>query len=193
MNNNGFHHVGLATHDMDATLDFYENILGFNTRVCDVMSPTAGGTIRHAFLDTGNGEMLAFMECNEVPGIRDDFDTGINRGLGISGGVMHFAFKADSPADLEARKQHLRSKAVDVTDIVDHGWCQSIYFKDPNELQLEYCVVTEVFNSTHVLQGNASLDPFKQEMICRSLRLLSPKSGRTIVASVDRLSAKLLA
>lgn len=150
MNNNGFHHVGLATHNMDATLDFYENILGFNTRVCDVMSPTAGGTIRHAFLDTGNGEMLAFMECNEVPGIRDDFDTGINRGLGISGGVMHFAFKADSPADLDARKQHLRSKAVDVTDIVDHGWCQSIYFKDPNELQLEYCVVTEVFNSTHL-------------------------------------------
>ena len=82
MNNNGFHHVGLATHDMDATLDFYENILGFNTRVCDVMSPTAGGTIRHAFLDTGNGEVRAVMECNEGPGIRDEYGTGTHGGRG---------------------------------------------------------------------------------------------------------------
>ena len=28
---------------------------------------------------------------------------------------------------------------VDVTDVVDHGWCKSIYFRDPNKLQLEYC------------------------------------------------------
>lgn len=150
MNNLGFHHVGLATHDMDATLDFYENTLGFSTRVCDVIQPKAGGTIRHAFLDAGNGEMIAFMECNEVPGISDDFDAGINRGLGIAGGVMHFAFKAESPADLAAKKQHLHSRAVEVTDVVDHGWCQSIYFKDPNDLQLEYCVVTEKFTDNHL-------------------------------------------
>jgi hypothetical protein len=28
---------------------------------------------------------------------------------------------------------------VETTDIVDHGWAQSIYFKDPNGLSLEYC------------------------------------------------------
>ena len=31
------------------------------------------------------------------------------------------------------------AKGVEVTDIVDHGWAQSIYFKDPNGLSLEYC------------------------------------------------------
>jgi hypothetical protein len=30
---------------------------------------------------------------------------------------------------------------VETTDIVDHGWAQSIYFKDPNGLSLEYCCV----------------------------------------------------
>ena len=62
LTNHGVHHLGLATHDMEATIEFYENVLGFKTRVCDIISPAAGGAIRHAFLDVGNGEMIAFME-----------------------------------------------------------------------------------------------------------------------------------
>ena len=27
MSNKGFSHIGLSTHDLDATMDFYENIL----------------------------------------------------------------------------------------------------------------------------------------------------------------------
>ena len=30
---------------------------------------------------------------------------------------------------------------LEVTDIVDHQWAQSIYFKDPSGLSLEYCCV----------------------------------------------------
>jgi Glyoxalase/Bleomycin resistance protein/Dioxygenase superfamily. len=33
----------------------------------------------------------------------------------------------------------LRAKGVEVTDIVDHHWAKSIYFRDPNGLSLEYC------------------------------------------------------
>ena len=32
-------------------------------------------------------------------------------------------------------------KGVETTDIVDHGSAQSIYFKDPNGISLEYCCV----------------------------------------------------
>lgn len=143
----GMHHLGLATHDMEATLAFYEDKLGFETRVCDLISPAAGGMIRHAFMDVGDGEMIAFMECNEVPGIAKDFDPGINRGLGISGGVIHFAFAAADEDDLESKRRELIDKEVKVTDVVDHGWCKSIYFVDPNGLQLEYCVVTREFDA----------------------------------------------
>jgi hypothetical protein len=35
----------------------------------------------------------------------------------------------------------MRAEGVEVTDIVDHGWARSIYFKDPNGLSLEYCCI----------------------------------------------------
>jgi catechol 2,3-dioxygenase-like lactoylglutathione lyase family enzyme len=148
--NAGVHHIGLATHDMDATLDFYENVLGFPAVVCEMIHPEAGGAIRHAFLDIGNGEMFAFMECNEIEGVSDDFDAGINRGLGIRGGMFHFAFKVEDSTALEKKRLELVEKGVKVTDVVDHGWCESIYFRDPNYLQLEYCCLTADLGEEHV-------------------------------------------
>ena len=146
----GVHHLGLATHDMEATLDFYENVLGFEARVCEMIEPKTGGAIRHAFLDVGNDELIAFMECNEVPGVSPDFDPGINRGLGIRGGMIHFAFKVDDEVELEKKRDELREKGVKVTEVVDHRWCKSIYFKDPNGIQLEYCCLTAELGEEHV-------------------------------------------
>ena len=61
--NRGLHHIGVATHDMERTLDFYENVLGFAAVVCEMIEPEGGGAIRHAFFDVGNGELFAFMEA----------------------------------------------------------------------------------------------------------------------------------
>ena len=44
-----------------------------------------------------------------------------------------------------AKRDQLRAKGLDVTDIVDHGWAKSIYFSDPNGLSLEYCCVVRDF------------------------------------------------
>ena len=60
-------------------------------------------------------------------------------GLGVPAGFYHFAFEAGSAAGLAEKRDELRAKGVEVTDIVDHGWAQSIYFADPNGLSLEYC------------------------------------------------------
>jgi hypothetical protein len=48
---------------------------------------------------------------------------------------------ASPPASLAEKRDELRAKGVETTDIVDHGWAHSIYFKDPNGLSLEYCCV----------------------------------------------------
>jgi len=69
------------------------------------------------------------------------YDAGINRGLGVPAGFYHFAFEAGSPAALAEKRDALRAKGVETTDIVDHGWAQSIYFRDPNGMSLEYCCV----------------------------------------------------
>ena len=107
------------------------------------MNVKEGGQIRHVFLDTGQGQLLAFMEPRGVEGIPTDYDAGINRGLGVPDGFYHFAFEAGSVTELEKRRTALLEKGIKVSEIVDHdGWCKSIYFKDPNHIQLEYCCMT---------------------------------------------------
>ena len=148
----GMHHLGLATKDMEATLDFYENVLGFPAVVCETIALEKGGVVRHAFLDAGGGELVAFMEFNDIArgGKPFDFDSGINRGLGFGGGVIHFAFRVDDESELEKKRIELLGKGVDVTEVVDHGWCKSIYFEDPNSLQLEFCTLTVELGAAEV-------------------------------------------
>jgi len=139
MSHRGFSHIGLSTRDLDKTRAFYEGVLGFKPVVADTINVKEGGHLRHIFFDVGHDQLIAFMEPNDVPGVPADYDAGINRGLGVPAGFYHFAFEAGSPAGLAEKRNELRAKGVETTDIVDHGWAQSIYFKDPNGLSLEYC------------------------------------------------------
>ena len=139
MAHKGWSHIGLSTLDLDKTRDFYENVLGFKAVRCDILKVREGGQIRHIFFDTGDGQLMAFMEPRGIPGIPVEYDAGINRALGVPDFFYHFAFEAGSVEELEAKRAELVEKGVRVTPIVDHEWCKSIYFKDPNNLQLEYC------------------------------------------------------
>jgi glyoxylase I family protein len=138
----GFSHVGLSTLDLERTRDFYENVLGFKAVRCDIMRIDEGGQIRHVFFDTGGGQLLAFMEPRGVPRIPAEYDAGINRGLGVPDAFYHFAFEIGSLEALEAKRADLIAKGVRVTPIVDHEWMKSIYFKDPNNLLLEFAYTT---------------------------------------------------
>jgi catechol 2,3-dioxygenase-like lactoylglutathione lyase family enzyme len=142
MSNKGFSHIGLSTLDLDKTREFYEDVLGFKAVRCDIIKIKEGGQIRHIFFDTGRDQLIAFMEAKGVPGVPTDYDAGINRGLGVPNSFYHFAFEAGSVNALEAKREELLEKGLGVTDIVDHKWAQSIYFKDPNGISLEYCCLT---------------------------------------------------
>ena len=137
--NKGFSHIGLSTLDLDRTRDFYENVLGFKAVRCDILRVKEGGRIRHIFFDTGRDQLIAFMEARGVPGIPASYDAGINQGLGVPNAFYHFAFEAGSEAALVDKREELLAKGVEVTDVVDHGWAKSVYFKDPNGIQLEFC------------------------------------------------------
>ncbi|HEV8142201.1 MAG TPA: VOC family protein, partial [Methylomirabilota bacterium] len=147
MSNKGFSHIGLSTLDLDKTRDFYENVLGFKAVRCDIIKVKEGGRIRHIFFDTGRDQMLAFMEARGVPGVPAQYDAGINNGLGVPSAFYHFAFETGSEAALDEKRNELLAKGVDVTDVVDHDWAKSIYFKDPNGLQLEFCCFTRNLNA----------------------------------------------
>jgi catechol 2,3-dioxygenase-like lactoylglutathione lyase family enzyme len=139
MSHKGISHIGLSTLDLDKTREFYEDVLGFKPVVADTIKIKEGGSLRHLFFDIGRDQLIAFLEPHGVPDVPAKYDAGINRGLGVPAGFYHFAFEAGSQAGLAEKRDELRAKGVVTTDIVDHGWAQSIYFKDPNGLSLEYC------------------------------------------------------
>ena len=141
MKHKGFSHIGLSTLDLDKTRAFYEGVLGFKPVVADTITIEEGGHLRHMFFDVGGGQLIAFLEPNGVPDIPAKYDAGINRGLGVPAGFYHFAFEAGSTVALAQKRDELRGKGVETTEIVDHGWARSIYFKDPNGISLEYCCV----------------------------------------------------
>ena len=142
MSNKGFSHIGLSTLDLDRTREFYENVLGFKAVRCDTIKVKEGGQIRHIFFDTGRDQLIAFMEARGVPGIPAEYDAGITRGLGVPSAFYHFAFETGSEAALDEKRHELIAKGIEVTDVVDHDWAKSIYFKDPNGIQLEFCSYT---------------------------------------------------
>ena len=141
MKHRGFSHIGLSTLDLDKTRAFYEGVLGFKPVVADTITIEEGGHLRHMFFDVGGGQLIAFLEPNGIPDVPAKYDAGINRGLGVPAGFYHFAFEAGSTVALAQKRDELRGKGVETTEIVDHGWARSIYFKDPNGISLEYCCV----------------------------------------------------
>jgi glyoxylase I family protein len=144
----GVNHIDLATRDMDATRTFYEDVLGFPLVRADLVELGAKGTMKHFFFDIGNGQLIGFMSGEDVADWPRDFDTSINKGLGLMPGVYHFAFDCDTLEALEETKTHLERHGVTVRGPVDHeGWSKSIYFQDPNGLQLECCHMLRAFNA----------------------------------------------
>ena len=57
-------------------------------------------------------DSIAFMEARGVPGIPQEYDVGINRGLGLPSAFYHFAFEAGSEATLEEKRQALIANGV---------------------------------------------------------------------------------
>jgi glyoxylase I family protein len=147
MTHKGFSHIGLSTLDLDRTRDFYERVLGFKPVRCDILKVKEGGQIRHIFFDTGHDQLIAFMEASGVPGVPADYDAGINRGLGVPSVFYHFAFEAGSEAGLCEKRSELLAEGIEVSEVVDHDWAKSIYFKDPNGIQLEFCCFTRNLNA----------------------------------------------
>jgi catechol 2,3-dioxygenase-like lactoylglutathione lyase family enzyme len=124
---------------MEATRAFYEGVLGFRVVIHETLAIEEGGSVDHIFFDTGESACLAFMKWNGVAGVSGDFDTGINRGLGVPPGTFHAALRCPSLEALEARRNELVGKGIVVGEILALHPYRSFFFDDPvNGLRLEY-------------------------------------------------------
>jgi catechol 2,3-dioxygenase-like lactoylglutathione lyase family enzyme len=148
-----FHHVALATRDLDATHHFYTEVMGFTlvkTVAANTGSP-GGGWAKHVFYDTGGGEMLAVWDLHddEIP---SDFNPAISRGLGLPEWVNHIAFDAPDLEDFAHRRRRWQEHGIEVVEL-DHGWCRSIYATDPNGILVEFCTTTVTFTAADATEA----------------------------------------
>ena len=140
-----FHHVALATKDVQATHAFYTEAMGFELVKVEPINTESGGWAKHLFYDTGGDGMIAFWDLHDES-IGDDWDPSISRGVGLPQWTNHLAWKADDLEDLARRRDRWLACGHDVVEI-DHHWCVSIYTRDPNDNLVEFCLSTAAFTA----------------------------------------------
>ena len=139
----GFHHVAYACRDGEETRQFYVDLMGMPLVHTEVKSSGGMGFFRHLFFDTGDGSCIAFFEVNGV-GERDDWRSEISTGNGLPVWVNHVAFGADETR-VEAVRARMAQAGVEPLMELDHGWCVSLYYMDPNGIMVELCRDTSGF------------------------------------------------
>ena len=120
----GVHHLALICSDPERTIGFYQGLLGFPLVELFENRDYPGST--HFFFDIGARNMLAFFD---FPGL------GLDPVLEGLGGVQHVAISV-TPETFEASKAKLADAGVAYVG-PDMGVHESIYFKDPDGIQVE--------------------------------------------------------
>lgn len=127
----GFNHVATLTSDMDLTVRFYEEAFG------GVVTFEMAKTDDHPWMkivDLGGGAALNVFHVSA-----DDL-IGERRTQGKRGAIDHYALAVDSLATLETMPERLRSAgAQEVGDIQQLGDEWSLFFRDPDGMELEVC------------------------------------------------------
>ena len=139
-----FHHVAIATRDVQRNHAFYSEAMGFRLVKVEPGKTESGGWMKHLFYDTGGDGMIAFWELHDES-IGEGWEPAISTGLGLPRWVNHLAWKADNLDDLARKRDRWLACGHDVVEI-DHHWCVSIYTEDPNGILVEWCTTTRPFD-----------------------------------------------
>jgi catechol 2,3-dioxygenase-like lactoylglutathione lyase family enzyme len=161
----GVNHLALTCKDMKRTVDFYSGVLGMPlTKTIDL--PRGMG--QHFFFDIGNGDSLAFFwfpdSPESVPGVTNPANL-VGRGpiTTANASMNHVAFDV-SPEKIDEYREKLAKAGIDVTPVVNHDasenqasreitpttFVRSIYFLDPDGIQLEFAAWTRELNESDV-------------------------------------------
>ena len=120
----GVHHMALICDDVERTIQFYQGLLGFP--LIELMENRDYRGSTHFFFDLGHDNLLAFFD---FPGL------GLQPGVESIGSVQHIAISVE-PAAFERIKQRLEAEGIAYLG-PDRGAVDSMYFKDPNGVQIE--------------------------------------------------------
>ncbi len=131
----GLHHNAYRCRDSEKTRQFYEDFLGLPLVNAFEIGETKTGrktTLLHSFYQMDDGSFLAFFEA---PGydfdFKDQHDFDLHIALEVEHETLHSMMARGKAQDIETR------------GIADHGFIQSIYFRDPNGYVIELTARTE--------------------------------------------------
>lgn len=130
----GFNHVATLTTDMQRTVDFYQR--AFDATVTFEMEKRDDHP-RMVILDLGAD---AALNVFEVPA---DEIVGDRGRQGHRGAIDHYALAVDSLGTLEAMRDRLAAAGADVGDIQQLGSEFSLFFRDPDGMELEVCCAAD--------------------------------------------------
>jgi len=120
----GIHHAALICSDPATTIEFYQGLLGFP--LIELVENRDYPGSSHFFFDLGNSTLLGFFD---FPGL------GLEPGIEAIGTVQHIAISVTPQ-----RHAELRSR-LDEAGIryggPDQGITESLYFRDPDGIQIE--------------------------------------------------------
>jgi catechol 2,3-dioxygenase-like lactoylglutathione lyase family enzyme len=117
----GIHHAAVLSSDVERTIHFYQDILGFP--LTDIFENRDYKGSNHFFFDLGNGNLLAFFD---FPGL------GLGPYAEVLGGLHHIAISVE-PDNWDRLKARLDDEGVSY--LLESG--SSIYFTDPDGTRVE--------------------------------------------------------
>lgn len=116
----GVHHTALLSRDVERTIRFYQDVLGWPLTELFENRDYPGST--HFFFDIGHGNALAFFDFPAL-------DLGPY--AEVLGGLHHLAISM-TPAEWQAAKERLEGAGVELLHIDT-----SLYFRDPDGARIE--------------------------------------------------------
>jgi catechol 2,3-dioxygenase-like lactoylglutathione lyase family enzyme len=127
----GLHHNAYRCRDSEQTRRFYEEFLGLPLAGTLAIGETKTGretSVLHTFYRLDDGSYLAFFEAPDMPfewKAQHDYD-------------LHIALEVERPVLAEMMAKG-KAAGVETRGISDHGFIDSIYFRDPNGYVIELC------------------------------------------------------
>ena len=144
----GLHHNAYRCRDSEETRQFYEDFLGLPLASAFKIAATMTGrntAVLHSFYEMDDGSSLAFFEApdrNFEFKDQHDFD-------------LHIALEVNDET-LERMFEKGRQGGREVRGISDHGFCRSIYFRDPNGYVIELAAPAETADNQDIAAARAA-------------------------------------
>lgn len=133
----GIHHSAYLCRDAKETRDFYCDVLGMRMRATLAIDKKPGTNedlrYMHLFFEMKDGNYIAFFDLPDSVSENDFYKKDSMK-------EYHLAFELEDIAAQNFFKNRLEALGLAVRGPIDHGFVTSIYFHDPNGLQLEFTV-----------------------------------------------------